>query len=195
MSEQLQRALAAMGLVLLAPVLLAVALAVLLFSGRPVLYAGERVGKNGETFTQVKFRTMIQGADNRLSSELGKPQAERVTRVGSFLRKSSLDELPQLLNVVRGEMALVGPRPLLPLIAERIPSDHQRFAVLPGITGLAQISGRNMLAWSKRLEMDAEYVEKRAFSTDLKILWLTLARVAKASDIAPDRNTDQVLDI
>lgn len=195
MNPIIQRALASVALLVLSPVIAAVAVAVLVFSGRPIIYSAERIGKDCQTFTQLKFRTMIQGADKQLDSALGAPTGSRVTRVGAILRKSSLDELPQLVNVARGDMALVGPRPLLPAMADKIPADHDRYKVLPGITGLAQISGRNLLVWSKRLERDAEYVATRSLRVDVQILCQTLAKVVSGSDIAPDRNTSEVMDL
>ena len=163
MNIHLQRLLALGGLIVLSPVLALTAAAILVFTGGPVIYRAERIGSGRRSFVQLKFRTMINGADQLLDGELGAPTATRVTRVGALLRKSSLDELPQLWNVVRGDMALVGPRPLLPAVADRIPADHRRYSVLPGITGLAQISGRNELLWSKRLQLDAEYAASRSF--------------------------------
>lgn len=195
MNLYLQRLLALVGLIVLSPVLALTAASILVFTGGPVIYRAERIGSGRRSFVQLKFRTMINGADQLLDGELGVPTTTRVTRVGALLRKSSLDELPQLWNVVRGDMALVGPRPLLPAVADRIPADHRRYSVLPGITGLAQISGRNELLWSKRLHLDAEYAASRSFLLDIEILSKTLAKTASGSGVSQDRNSDEVMDI
>lgn len=185
--------MAAVMLVVLAPLYALISLMVLLRMGRPVLYRGTRVGRDRQEFSQLKFRSMVRNADSLLSED-GIATTTRVTPLGSALRKTSLDELPQLVNIVRGEMVFVGPRPLLPEVAERVPT-HSRYDVLPGLTGLAQISGRNMLPWSKRLLLDAEYVASRSPSTDLKIVVRTIIQVVRGRDIAPDRNPQQVMDL
>lgn len=154
------------------------ALAIKLTSKGPVLFRQERVGQRGETFEIIKFRTMHQG-DNPIF-----PDASRITRVGGLLRRLSLDELPELINVVKGEMSIVGPRPTLPYQVERY-DDRQRLrlAVRPGLTGLAQIRGRNRLAWSDRIELDLEYVERQSPWLDLKVLALSVVAVLRGSGV------------
>ena len=144
------------------------AVAVRLTSRGPVLFLQERVGLDGEPFVVWKFRTMLDG-DNPII-----PAADRITRVGRILRRTSLDELPQLVNVARGEMSVVGPRPTLAYQADRW-SERQRgrLDVRPGLTGLAQVSGRNDLSWSERIDFDLTYVESQSIRTDLAILLRT----------------------
>ena len=149
----------------------ACALAVRVTSPGPVLFRQERVGRDGEVFTVLKFRTMRDG-DNPII-----PDASVITSVGSVLRRLSLDELPQLLNVARGEMSVVGPRPTLAYQAQRwTPQQSERLAVRPGLTGLAQVNGRNDLSWAQRIEFDRTYVRRQSLRTDLGIL----ARTATA---------------
>jgi lipopolysaccharide/colanic/teichoic acid biosynthesis glycosyltransferase len=174
---------AALLLLLLAPVILAVALLVRLRMGSPVLFRQQRPGQGGRAFLLYKFRTMRDGEHL--------PDAERLTALGAALRRASLDELPQLFNVLRGDMSLVGPRPLLmeylPLYSARQARRHE---VLPGITGWAQVNGRNATSWPARFELDVWYVEHRSFGLDLKILLLTLARVFSGADVSqPGRAT------
>lgn len=175
-----------LGLVILSPVFLVVALLVRVKLGSPVIFQQERPGKGERIFTLKKFRTMTDARD-----ENGKllPDKERLTSLGRFLRASSLDELPELWNIFTGDMSLIGPRPLLvsylPWYTER---ERLRHSVRPGLTGLAQVSGRNFLAWDRRLEKDVEYVEHLSFAGDLKILWLTAAQVLRHDDIAVDTN-------
>jgi lipopolysaccharide/colanic/teichoic acid biosynthesis glycosyltransferase len=152
--------------------------------GSPVLFRQQRPGLHGKPFTMYKFRTMTDARDaegNLL------PDAERLTRFGRFLRSTSLDELPELFNVVKGEMSLVGPRPLLmrylPYYTEK---ERLRFTVRPGITGLAQILGRNNLGWNERLALDVSYVHSCLLWVDIKILWLTLHRVVTKQGVQVD---------
>ena len=146
-----------------APVMLAVALAVRLRLGAPVLFRQVRAGRGGSPFALLKFRSMRDGAGQ---------DAERLTPFGRRLRAAALDELPQLLNVLRGEMSLVGPRPLLPeYAAHYTPRQAMRLAARPGLCGLAQSKGRNGVPWEERLEWDARYVERITFAGDLRILW------------------------
>ena len=172
--------LASAALLLLSlPVMGLVALLIRFTLGSKVLFRQERPGLGGKLFTVFKFRSMTE-ATNRQGELLG--DEERITCLGKFMRRSSLDELPQLWNVLRGEMSLVGPRPLLreylPLYNLRQARRHE---VLPGITGLAQVQGRNALAWETRLELDVQYVEQQSFQLDLKILWMTMACVLTRS--------------
>jgi lipopolysaccharide/colanic/teichoic acid biosynthesis glycosyltransferase len=167
---------ASVGLIVLAPVFAAVALAVWLRMGRPILFRQVRAGRNEQPFRLLKFRTMTNDRDP--NGEL-RPDTERLTRLGRFLRSSSLDELPQLVNVIAGDLSLVGPRPLpmryLPRYTSR---QNLRHRVRPGITGLAQVNGRNQLDWEPRLEMDVTYSEQASLWLDIKILAATVREVA-----------------
>lgn len=177
-------ALAALvGLVVLSPVLLVAALAIRRSLGSPVLFKQQRPGKGGEIFTLYKFRTM------RHSEQTGEAavasDAERLTPLGRFLRASSIDELPELYNVLRGDMSLVGPRPWLVEYLPRYTSEQaRRHEVRPGLTGWAQVHGRNELPWDERIAMDVWYVDKRSLQLDLKILWLTVAAVFSRKGIS-----------
>jgi lipopolysaccharide/colanic/teichoic acid biosynthesis glycosyltransferase len=186
---------AAVLLLLLSPLLLVLALAVWADSGRPVLYFQERLGRGGRVFRMTKFRTMQAGREKAFelnpdgSLKIRQDDA-RITRIGHFLRRYSLDELPQLANVLRGDMSLVGPRPDLPFHREYY-DDRQgrKLLVRPGITGLAQVSGRNSLPWGERLKLDVEYVERSSFALDLRILLLTVLRVVRPDGIYGERAT------
>jgi lipopolysaccharide/colanic/teichoic acid biosynthesis glycosyltransferase len=162
---------AAAGLALASPVLAVSALAIKLTDGGPVLYRQRRVGKGGQEFDLLKLRTMVVGAESRgagLAVNHGDP---RITPAGRFLRRLSIDELPQLWNVIRGDMSLVGPRPTLAYQVQRY-TEHQRrrLEVRPGITGWAQVNGRTRLRWAERIELDVWYVDHRSPWLDLKIL-------------------------
>jgi len=174
---------AAVGLVALAPVMAAVATAVRIGLGSPVLFRQTRPGLHGGPFEILKFRTMT---DERDEHGALLPNEERQTRLGSLLRRTSLDELPELFNVLRGEMSLVGPRPLLmeyvPLFT---PEQRRRLEVKPGITGWAQIQGRNALEWERRFELDVWYVDHRSTWLDLRILARTAWLVIRRKDISP----------
>lgn len=176
--------IATTALLLLSPVLLLVALLVWRNLGRPVLFRQVRPGRNGELFTILKFRTMrdeVDAAGQELSDE------ERLTRFGKLLRSSSLDELPELINVLRGDMSIVGPRPLIVAYLERYtPEQARRHEVRPGITGLAQVSGRNTLDWEARFALDVKYVDSVSLLLDLKILWLTLRTVLRREGISAE---------
>lgn len=154
------------------------AVAVRLTSPGPVLFLQSRVGKDGELFEVRKFRTMVAG-DNPVF-----PDASRITAAGRILRRFSLDELPQLLNVARGEMSIVGPRPTLAYQVERY-DDHQRrrLAVRPGLTGLAQVNGRNALGWAERIEFDVTYVKTQSVATDLRIIARTAATMLSGEGV------------
>lgn len=169
--------MAAVTLVLLTPLLVMVALAVRLALGSPVLFRQQRAGLRGRTFTMYKFRTM---KDTRDREGRLLPDEQRVTRLGRFLRSTSLDELPELVNVLRGEMSLVGPRPLLPQYLGRYtPEQARRHEVRPGLTGLAQVQGRLRLGWEERFALDVWYVDHRTFLLDLKILLVTVWKVLR----------------
>lgn len=165
------------------PVQAAAAVAIRATIGSPVFFRQTRPGLHGEPFEMVKFRTMhlVDEASGRVTD------AERMTRVGSILRSTSIDELPTLLNIVRGDMSLVGPRPLLmkyrPLYS---PTQARRHEVRPGLTGLAQVSGRNSLSWEARFALDVEYVDRQSFMLDLKIIAMTVGAVLRRDGIAAE---------
>jgi lipopolysaccharide/colanic/teichoic acid biosynthesis glycosyltransferase len=164
-------ALAGTGLVLASPVLALAALAVKLGDGGPVLYRQQRVGKDGVEFELLKLRTMVVGAENQGAGFAVNKGDARITRAGRLLRRLSLDELPQLWNVVRGDMSVIGPRPTLRYQVERYDErQRRRLEVKPGITGWAQIHGRATLPWAERIELDVWYVEHRSPRLDLEIL-------------------------
>ena len=180
--------LSGMALLVLSPVFLVVAVLVRVKLGSPVIFHQERPGYREKIFTLCKFRTMTDEKDAQ--GEL-LPDSVRLTAFGSFLRKTSLDELPELWNIFRGDMSIIGPRPLLvgylPYYTQR---ERLRPTVRPGLTGLAQVSGRNFIAWDHRLAKDVEYVEHLTFLMDLKILWKTVMVVLKEEDVAVE--TDSV---
>jgi lipopolysaccharide/colanic/teichoic acid biosynthesis glycosyltransferase len=168
-------------MVLLFPVILMAAAAIRIESEGPVLFKQQRLGFKGRTFTIWKLRTMIVNAEETGTTAWSFKGDARITKVGAFLRKTSLDEIPQLLNVLKGEMSLIGPRPPLtwqPYKLEDYPKEFKkRFDVLPGITGLAQINGRKELPWDKRLALDKAYVENLSFRLDVKIFFKTILKV------------------
>jgi lipopolysaccharide/colanic/teichoic acid biosynthesis glycosyltransferase len=170
-----------LALALASPVLLLCAIAVWMDSGSPVIFTHERMGLNGRLFRMLKFRSMYRNAAdlrNLDGSTFNGSNDARVTRVGRWLRRSSLDELPQLINVVRGEMSLIGPRPDLPdAVNHYRAGDDLRLQVKPGITGWAQIHGRNSLAWERRRDLDVEYVQKHSFWMDMRIILYTIPLV------------------
>ncbi|MCG7420233.1 sugar transferase [Macrococcus epidermidis] len=171
-------------LVLLSPVIVTSAVLIKKKLGSPVLFKQTRPGKNGEPFEIYKFRTMTDERDTQ--GEL-LPDAERLTDFGKTLRKLSIDELPQLLNVLKGDISLVGPRPLL---MQYLPlyNEHQkrRMEVRPGITGWAQVNGRNNISWEEKFDLDVWYVDHQSFILDLYIIYLTVVKVFKQSDISQD---------
>jgi sugar transferase EpsL len=170
---------AAILLLLLLPLFLAIAIAILLTMGRPVFFRQRRPGRNGGLFTLLKFRSMRAGA------ETPAPDESRLTGLGRLLRRTSLDELPELFNVVRGDMSLVGPRPLLPQYLERYsPEQMRRHDVPPGITGWAQVNGRNELDWAERFRLDLWYVDHASFGLDLRILAKTIGMVVRGEGIS-----------
>ena len=168
-------------LIVTSPVQFAVAIAVAAKLGRPVLFRQPRPGKDGKIFTLVKFRTMANS--NESTSDVSKDSV-RLSRFGSILRSTSLDELPTLVNVIRGDMSIVGPRPLLVQYLDRYtPTQARRHEVRPGVTGLAQVKGRNALGWERKFELDVEYVNNRSAWLDAKILYWTIAAVLKRDGI------------
>lgn len=169
-------------LIILSPLVLLTALVVAVSFGRPLFHRSYRAGLHAQDFLVWKFRTMTNACDsqgNLLSDE------QRLTKTGRFIRRLSLDELPQLFNIVRGDMSIVGPRPLPSLYINRYsPTQRVRLEVRPGLTGLAQINGRNNLSWSKRLALDTNYVEQWSFGTDLRIIVRTFGKVLKADGVS-----------
>ena len=166
------------------PVLISLSCANWFLVGSPILFRQDRAGIRGNRFSLLKFRTMTKERD---AQGLLKPDNERITPYGKWLRSTSLDELPELLNILKGEMTLVGPRPLHLCYNERY-SDRQRrrLGIVPGLTGWAQINGRNSLSWDERFELDVWYVENQTFWLDLRILWLTIWKVLSREGISAD---------
>jgi sugar transferase EpsL len=174
------------GLLLLAPLLAVTALLVRIKLGSPVLFTQKRPGLHGRPFLVHKFRTMT---DRRDAEGKLLPDQVRLTQFGLLLRRLSLDELPQLFNVVKGDLSLVGPRPLLMQYLERYtPEQARRHEVKPGITGWAQVNGRNAISWEEKFSLDVWYVDHQSFWLDLKILWLTVAKVFKREGISQAGN-------
>jgi lipopolysaccharide/colanic/teichoic acid biosynthesis glycosyltransferase len=174
----------ACALALAAPVLAAAMLAIRLESPGPALYRQRRAGRHGRPFDVLKLRTMVDGAEHIGAGLAIDADDPRVTRVGALLRRTSLDELPNLVNVLRGEMSLIGPRPTLPVQVEQYTERQRgRLAVKPGITGWAQVNGRASLPWAERIELDLHYIEHRSLGMDLRIIWRTVAMVLGGSGL------------
>jgi lipopolysaccharide/colanic/teichoic acid biosynthesis glycosyltransferase len=179
MPRLFDKALAAIGLLVASPFLLAAMVAIRLESRGPAIFKQRRVGKDGVEFDMYKLRTMVVGSDKGPDVALQKSDP-RITRVGAWLRRYSLDELPNLVNVLTGEMTIVGPRPTIPPQVERYtPHQRRRLEVKPGITGWAQVNGRVSLSWPERIELDIWYVDHRSLALDLRILartfWLLVS--------------------
>lgn len=178
---------AAIALVALSPVLAIAAIAIKLGSPGPVLYRQRRVGLDGREFELLKLRTMVQGSDPVGIGTAVTQEDPRVTSAGRFLRRTSLDEIPNLVNVLRGEMAIVGPRPTIPAqVEDYTPRQRRRHEVRPGLTGWAQVKGRAGIPWEERIELDVEYVDRRSLSLDLSILIRTVGLLATGRGLAPD---------
>lgn len=173
--------LATAGILALLPIFLLIALVVRLTLGSPVLFRQTRPGRAGKPFTLLKFRTMTK--ESRDAERM--PDAERLTPLGNFLRRTSLDELPEMINVIKGDMSLVGPRPLLmEYLVLYNPEQARRHEVRPGITGWAQVNGRNGLSWEEKFALDVWYVENRSLTLDLRILLMTIGGVISARGIS-----------
>ena len=187
MPRSVDNAIAAAALLIFSPVLLAAAIWIKLDSRGPVLYRQRRVGKDGRVFEMLKLRTMVQGSDPvGVGTAVGRGDA-RVTKPGELMRRTSIDEIPNLVNVLRGEMAIVGPRPALPAHLDYFSlHGHPRFEVLPGITGWAQVKGRTDITWPERVELDDWYVEHRSPRLDLRIIGMTILPVLTGKGVSPD---------
>lgn len=174
------------GIILLSPLFLILAVLIRIKLGSPILFKQERPGKDEKIFVLRKFRTMTDKRDE--NGEL-LPDSKRLTGFGRMLRATSLDELPELFNILKGDMSIIGPRPLLlsylPYYTEE---EKLRHTVRPGLTGLAQVSGRNFIDWDSRFKKDVEYVRNLSFFMDMKVLWLTVRTVLGQSDVAEDTN-------
>ena len=175
MNRALDVLVAALALAVTSPLLAICALAIKLTSAGPVIYRQQRVGRNGEPFDLLKLRTMVVGAEHTGAGLYIEDRDPRITRVGRLLRRFSLDELPNLFNVLRGELAIVGPRPTVQSQVDRYtPHQRRRLEVRPGITGWAQVNGRTSLSWPERIERDVWYVDNRSLALDLRILLRTV---------------------
>jgi len=174
----------AVALLLTAPLIVLAMLAIRLETPGPVLYTQRRAGRHGRPFDVIKLRTMVDGAEHMGAGLAIDADDPRVTRVGAFLRRTSLDELPNLLNVLRGQMSLIGPRPTLPVQVQQYNERQRgRLEIKPGITGWAQVNGRASLPWSERIELDLYYIEHRSLALDLRILLRTVAMVLGGSGL------------
>jgi lipopolysaccharide/colanic/teichoic acid biosynthesis glycosyltransferase len=174
----------ATALAIASPVIALAALAIRVESPGPIVYRQRRSGLHGSEFDVLKLRTMVDGAEHKGAGLAINANDPRITRVGAFLRRTSLDELPNLVNVLRGEMSLIGPRPTLPVqVAQYTERQRGRLAVKPGITGWAQVNGRASLPWPERIELDLYYIEHRSLALDLQILRRTVAMVLGGSDL------------
>ncbi len=177
--------LAIIALIVLSPIMLVTAVLVRIKLGSPVLFSQERPGRNEKLFSIYKFRTMT---DKRDDSGNLLPDSERLTKFGKILRSTSLDELPELFNIAKGDMAIVGPRPLLTqYLPYYRPEERERHAIRPGLTGYAQIHGRNYVMWDERCALDVQYAKKISFIGDVKIIFQTIIKVLKRSDVAEKR--------
>ncbi len=173
-----------LALIVLSPLLLLLSILVLIKHGSPVVFRQTRPGLNGKPFKMIKFRTMTNQKD--ANGEL-LADDQRLTRFGKLLRATSLDELPELVNVLKGDMSLVGPRPLLMAYLDRYtPEQNRRHEVRPGITGWAQVNGRNNVPWEERFKLDVWYVDHHNLALDIKILWLTVLKVVRRADVSQD---------
>jgi undecaprenyl phosphate N,N'-diacetylbacillosamine 1-phosphate transferase len=184
---------AVMLLILLLPLILLIS--ILIKCNGPVFFTQLRLGKNGIIFNIIKFRTMIVNADDFLDSNEA-PTRDRVTKIGKVLRATSLDEIPQLFNIILGQMSFIGPRPTLVSHWDRYTKEQKKRSImLPGITGWAQVCGRNKIPWSKRIELDIEYIDNFSLWFDVVIVFKTINVIFRRKDIVMDRNTSSVDDL
>ena len=173
--------IALLGSLVLSPVMLIIAILVLIKYGTPVIFRQERPGYRGRPFRVYKFRTMTNASNE---NDVLLPDSQRITRLGKLLRSTSLDELPELFNVIRGEMSIVGPRPLLMQYLPRYSAEQaRRHEVLPGITGWAQVNGRNALTWEEKFKLDVWYVDHWSFGLDIKIILISIVKVLRREGI------------
>ena len=173
-----------LGLIVLSPILLITAVLIRIKLGSPIFFIQDRLGKDGKVFKMIKFRTMLDAVD-KWGEPL--PDEERMTSFGQLLRSTSIDELPELINVFKGDMSLVGPRPLLVEYKGLYsPEQFRRHEVRPGITGWAQVNGRNNISWCKKFELDVWYIDNKSLLMDMKILIMTVLKVIKRADINQD---------
>ena len=179
-------------IIVFSPLLLIISLLVLIFLGRPIIFKQQRPGKNEKIFNIYKFRTMTNKKDKNGNLL---PDSERLTKFGKFLRNTSLDELPELFNILIGQMSFIGPRPLLvEYLDYYTEEEHHRHDVRPGLTGWAQVNGRNLLNWEERFQKDLEYIEKCSFMFDLKIVFITIKKVICEEDIVVGKGQIKNLD-
>lgn len=179
-------------IIVFSPLLLIISLLVLIFLGRPIIFKQQRPGKNEKIFNIYKFRTMTNKKDKNGNLL---PDSERLTKFGKFLRNTSLDELPELFNILIGQMSFIGPRPLLvEYLNYYTEEEHHRHDVRPGLTGWAQVNGRNLLNWEERFQKDLEYIEKCSFMFDLKIVFITIKKVICEEDIVVGKGQIKNLD-
>lgn len=176
-------------LIILSPLFLLISLTILIGDGKPVLFRQKRVGKNNELFTIYKFRTMKRGTENVASGKLENANA-KITKFGRILRATSIDELPQLFNILNGTMSLVGPRPLIPEETEirELREKYNVYTIRPGITGWAQVNGRDNISLEQKALLDKEYVEKQSLGFDIKILVMTVLKVLRREDVNEGNN-------
>ena len=175
-----------LGLILLSPIFLVTAILVYFKLGSPIFFVQERVGKDDKVFKMIKFRSM-KDAKDKFGNDL--PDEERLTPFGKILRSLSIDELPELINVLKGDMSLVGPRPLLVSYLELYSKEQRRrHEMRPGITGLAQVNGRNSISWGERFKMDVSYIDQYSLFLDIKILFMTVYKVIKRDGISQEGN-------
>lgn len=184
------------GLIILLPLFLIVAILIKLDSPGPVFFKQTRGGKNNKYFEIYKFRTMCNNAEKMGLGFKTNSNDSRITKVGSFLRKTSIDELPQLINIIKGEMSIVGPRPALPVQTDNYSNyEKKRLDVRPGVTGYAQVNGRNSLSWAQKIELDRFYVENFSIMLDMKILFKTIGVVLKPNEIYTDSQNNEANNI
>lgn len=171
-------------IIVLSPVFLITALIIIIADGTPVVYKQKRVGKDAKLFTIYKFRTMKNGTRIAATNDLKESQSQIIS-CGGFLRKTSLDELPQLINILKGDMSFVGPRPLIPEEEEihRLRLEHDVYAVRPGLTGLAQVNGRDKVSIEEKVKLDSEYIQNQSLGLDIKIFFKTFVNVFTMSDV------------